>query len=177
MSRYDEIRTKPSVEDGIMWRSECSSGYTTMVDYQPGNGTRYIVSITDFTTLSDEAKSTLGYGPPMPVPLFQVTRLNGGFGMSMVFGERDEISWREFQKCGVTTAEADAVVLAELVGHLTGLKAELPRWATEPDPVCRDFTDCDHPCTSCLQSNCLCAGGDGRYKRCAEGCNRYGETG
>lgn len=121
-----ELRTRSTVEDGIYLRTECSG--TTVVDYQPGNGTRYVVAITDLTDLRSEARDTLG-GHGQADSLFQVSRLNGGRGASMMIADR--VSWHRVKECGLGGADVDAVVLAELIGYLTGLKVELPRWAAE----------------------------------------------
>ena len=50
----------------------------------------------------------------------------------------------------------------------------LESFNAEEDHVLK-YTPCHHPCTNCGQVECMCAGGDGRYKRCSRGCNSYGK--
>jgi hypothetical protein len=40
--------------------------------------------------------------------------------------------------------------------------------------MCDVYTPCEHNCVKCRQKECFCAGGDGRYKRCVQECNRFG---
>ena len=45
----------------------------------------------------------------------------------------------------------------------------------EDDRFNRTFTPCHHPCLNCgMVDDCMCAGGDGRYKRCSRRCNSFG---
>ena len=77
-----------------------------------------------------------------------------------------------------------------------GCGAKIPQWKTHsytcpaggyahcfPNDAAKEevktvvkYTPCNHHCIKCIQVNCMCAGGDGRYKRCSRGCNSYGKT-
>ena len=114
-----DLRTNPSVDGGISLESRAGDGTRTVV-YQPGNGTRYVLVITDLSELPGEAKAELGHGGNVP-GLFMITRMVRWGGKSMLVA--GPIHWKEVREAKLATGVSDAVVLAEVIGYLTGFKA------------------------------------------------------
>lgn len=93
-------------------------GASTLFDYCPGNGTRYIVMVADISGFG-VALEILGRGGKR---CFQVSLLNGGHGKTMTCGSDDFLHFSYVQdKLGVN--KVDAVVLAELIGYVCGIDA------------------------------------------------------
>jgi len=101
------MRTK-TIPEAI--KSVQANGQSTTIEYQPGNGTRYRVILIDNTKTLDGcyivALMTEGHGTCMTV-------MPGGGYLSAGYV-------REKLKVGL----GDAVVLAELIAHLTGRRAD-----------------------------------------------------
>jgi hypothetical protein len=123
---YLDVRTKKTVQEGIVYESGCgthdyiSAAYPLLrlVDYQPGNGTRYWLSIIDTQHCTDEANKRLGFGDKTG---YIITDLNRG--RSMFLSDVGFIAAGYVQdklECGIS----DAYVLAELLGYLLKREAE-----------------------------------------------------
>lgn len=112
-----EVRTKKTIEEGIRNR-EIIQG-TEVVVYAPGNGSIYTVTFTNLSGLSPEVNDRFGLGPDStgwlvthvgysPMPSMIVTDNQGGL-----------LHW-EYVREKLKISAADAVVLAELIGFVTG---------------------------------------------------------
>ena len=114
------IRTKARVRDGIVLERLLDTG-TRVVEYQPGNGTRYVLVITRLTQPQStaELRNALGTGDERDTYL--VAKLNAGRGTAILVGGVDHfLHYRTVaEKLGVGLS--DAVVLAELIGELLGM--------------------------------------------------------
>lgn len=100
------MRTKP-IADSIKSMIPC--GNTTVLEYQPGNGSRYIIHLTDLRSMGGHrvfALMTEGHGTCMTV-MPGAGYLASGYV-------------REKLKVGL----GDSVVIAELIAHLTGRRAD-----------------------------------------------------
>lgn len=101
------MRTK-TLPDGIKSRTQC--GNTTVINYQPGNGTLYLIHLTDLRAIEDGgytvALMTTGHGTCMTVAD------TGGYLSPGYVAEKLKVG------------KADAVVLAEIIAHLTGRTAD-----------------------------------------------------
>jgi hypothetical protein len=138
------LRTKPTVADGIVSSESNADDSMRVVDYQPGNGTRYVVLFGFISRPDPPADATnVGNGvlrsTALPVKalellgrsdaheavkkrLVQVTLFRGGSGRSLIVGGTELVHWVYVkEKLGVP--EPDAVVLAELIGQVCWLEA------------------------------------------------------
>lgn len=97
------MRTK-TITDAI--RSRVTNSLVTDIEYQPGNGSRYRVLIIDTPSNYVVALVTEGHGTCMTV-MPNGSHLSSGYV-------------REKLKVGL----GDAVILAELIAHLTGRTAD-----------------------------------------------------
>jgi len=104
----------PTVESGIK-RKEVS-GACTFVSYCPGNGTKYDLMFTELTSFSDGAKDLMGVSEKC----WLVTSLNQEPRPSALITNNGQLlHWAYVgEKLGLRTP--DAVVVAELIGHITG---------------------------------------------------------
>lgn len=112
-----EVRTKETIEEGIRNR-ETTQGTEVLV-YAPGNGSSYVVTFMSLSSFSQAVKDYFGFGldgkgwlvtrvgyPPMP-------------SMIVIDNPGALLHWTYVQeKLGV--GPADAIVLAELIGFVTG---------------------------------------------------------
>jgi hypothetical protein len=100
------MRTK-TIAASVKSRTVC--GNTTVLNYQPGNGTLYLIHLTDLRAMEDGcytvALMTTGHGTCMTVAD------TGGYLSPGYVAEKLKIG------------KADAVVIAELIAHLTGRTA------------------------------------------------------
>jgi hypothetical protein len=103
------LRTK-SIAESIHRLSE--EGVVRVVDYQPGNGTRYTLIIT--RVHESQALGILGF--PEDEGCYHVYLMGVGTLLLSPYGLLHWNYVREKLHCGV----ADAVVLAEFLGHLLG---------------------------------------------------------
>jgi hypothetical protein len=115
-----ELRTRPTVDAGIVIRSRVDR--TTLIEYQPSNGTRYVLALTDLSGLSKAAKAAMGFNGTSPT-LIQVSLLTGSKGKVVVLEVGpclpSEDQWADSIFRGLAVSRADAVVLAELLYHLS----------------------------------------------------------
>lgn len=112
-----ELRTKPTVEAGIKFQQDQDHG-SAVVEYQPGNGTRYLVVLADIR--DEEAARVLGCPCPATCFTFPLT------GKSIILGWDDDILHWVYVKEKLGCSFPDAVVLTELLAHLLNIDAELP---------------------------------------------------
>lgn len=92
------MRTKPDVASGV--RSDTGPGTVRSVAYEPGNGTRYAVVLSEVPPAHGVRAGTL------------VWVRNYGRGFQLEDGPVDYLSVMRELRCSVF----DAVVLAELIG-------------------------------------------------------------
>ena len=101
------MRTK-TLPDSVKSRTQC--GNTTVLNYQPGNGTQYKFILIDNTKTEDGcyfvALVTLGHGTCMTV------MPGAGYLSPGYVAEKLKVG------------KADAVVLAEIIANLTGRTAD-----------------------------------------------------
>lgn len=106
-----DLRTK-DIDDSITIIEE--DPRTIAVEYQPGNGTRYTLTITTLSRFdSDEFLKCIG----REGPTWLLVWLNGSTGKAMTFG-RGLLHYnyvRDKLECSIS----DAIVIAEIVGRLT----------------------------------------------------------
>jgi hypothetical protein len=123
MPKGYDIRTKATVQEGIVLDQETGYfHYTRVVEYQPGNGTRYVLVITRVATPTSRAEVRDVFGTGDERDTFLVVKLNAGQGTAMLVGGVDHfLHFNSVQeKLGVGLS--DAVVLAELIGTLLNMK-------------------------------------------------------
>jgi hypothetical protein len=110
-----DLRTK-SIDDSIVVIEEVGNGEIIALDYQPGNGTRYCLVVTKMTRLGPELLSSFGRSGPT----WLVSWMSGSEGKAMTCGGGFlHFNYvREKLRC----SESDAIVIAEIVGRLTGQK-------------------------------------------------------
>lgn len=123
MPKGYDIRTKATVREGIVLDESVGEPHDTrIVEYQPGNGTRYVLVITELAgPYTDErVRYALGTGNERATHL--VAKLNAGAGTAMLVGGVDHFLHYTsvMEKLGVGIS--DAVVLAELLGELLNLR-------------------------------------------------------
>jgi hypothetical protein len=115
------FRTKPSVEAGIKFTAHSKDGLTRIVEYQPGNGTRYVVTVisTEFSgKFANEALGFSEWGYIVSFPegaKYKSLCLNSGGGYISADYVQEKTECRSVN---------DAAVLAELLAYLTGRTAE-----------------------------------------------------
>ena len=112
------IRTIP-IADAILW-TENRTGPTIFIEYEPGNGTRYICTITELD-LTARALPALGFSRVEPAGVFMFAWLNKG--RAHAFRNDGYLApgyVAEKLNCGL----ADGAVLAELIAHYTGRTAD-----------------------------------------------------
>ena len=101
------MRTK-TLPDSVKSRTQC--GNTTVINYQPGNGSRYTLHLMDLRAMEDGgytvALMTEGHGTCMTV------MPGAGYLSAGYVAEKLKVG------------KADAVVLAEVIAHLTGRTAD-----------------------------------------------------
>lgn len=138
------LRTKATVADGITSSVASADDCVRVVEYQPGNGSRYVVlfsfinrpdppadptdvgnGVLRSTSLPIKGLELLGRGDAQNAitkRLVQATLFQGGAGRSLIVGGTEAIHWVYVkEKLGVS--EPDAVVLAELIGEVCWLEA------------------------------------------------------
>jgi hypothetical protein len=103
----EELRTRPDVGSGIT--VDEADGNVRLVAYEPGNGTRYSLVLTTLGSLK-RAEYVLGKS----AVLVYVTNFSRGFFLPA--GKVHHHFVQERLRCSVF----DAVIVAELLGHLLG---------------------------------------------------------
>jgi hypothetical protein len=112
-----DVRTKKTIEEGIQIREE-SEG-SIFVLYSPGNGTIYTVVFRNLSNCSPELKDRMGLGT---CGGWLVTYMNWLTMPSMIVLEDPQglLHWEYVREKLRGVGAADAVVLAELIGHMVG---------------------------------------------------------
>ena len=110
-----DVRTLPSIEQGIKIRDV--QGSSTLISYCPGNGTKYLILITDVSHLGPESKDFMGLGSRGWGWL--VTHVGHTPMTSMVVIDNGALLHWEYVREKLSVSISDAVVLAELIGFVT----------------------------------------------------------
>jgi len=131
-----EIRTKP-IFAGIVRRSAYRPR-CEVLEYQPGNGSRYVVAITNLSHIGQDMKDALGRSNA--TRLYQISLLNGGSGRSTTIAlEPDEaLDFRDLAT-RLMTSVPDSIALAELLGYVLNVPL-MPFPKDEPWTAFRTFT-------------------------------------
>ena len=108
-----DLRTKPTVEAGIHHREKLEDG-RDVVEYTPGDGTRYLVIISPLTGFSDQTRSKVGISENSVIVTLAS---NPGFPTSMVTHRGAFVHYSHVQERLGTTL-ASSVTLAELLAYL-----------------------------------------------------------
>lgn len=113
------MRTK-SIQDSI--KTQHTIGNTTVIEFQPGNSTRYLIHLTDLREL-DRAPESIN-NTKTEDGCYVVCLMTEGHGTCMTVmpgaGYLASGYVREKLKVGL----GDSVVIAELIAHLTGRLAD-----------------------------------------------------
>jgi len=115
-------RTK-TMGDSVVWDEIGANHASVMIDYQPGNCTRYLCSITRLD-LSAHALMLLGFAEDEPAGVFQFSWLNARRGGSCVVLRNDGYLAPGYLAEKLGCGLADAAVLAELIAHHTKRDAD-----------------------------------------------------
>lgn len=116
-----DVRRKPSVEEGIVFTNAERLLGSIVVDYQPGNGTRYVLQIVKI----DDADTSklLGMGGDIG---WTITHINGYKTKTWVLPSYKGTIFPEDVVSKMEENAADAYVIAEFIAHFCGLEfAEL----------------------------------------------------
>jgi hypothetical protein len=129
MPKGFDIRRKATVQEGIVFHHVDSFNKVQVIEYQPGNGTKYVLVITRITEPASpsELRDRLGTGGERDTYL--VAKVNGGYGTAVLLGGVNHyLHFNTIQeKLGCSIS--DAVVLAELLGQLLDM----------PHMTCEEF--------------------------------------
>lgn len=113
------MRTK-SIETSIK-AQHTATAPVTVIEYQPGNGTRYLVHITDLRAHLDAAPPAVntyaGHGA------YFVALYTEGHGTCMTVADTGGYLAPSYVASKLKVSEGDAVVLAELIARYTGRTA------------------------------------------------------
>lgn len=114
------MRTK-SIEKAIV-AAHTAPAPVTVIEYQPGNGTRYSVHITDLRAHLDGAPPALnayaGHGA------WYVALYTEGRGTCMLVADNGGYLAPSYVASKLKVSEGDAVVLAEIIARYTGRTAD-----------------------------------------------------
>lgn len=108
------VRTKKTVKEGIRVQEEFEG--RLFVSYEPGNGTRYILLFTKLDGFSEGVGDLIGVGPKCWV----VTYLNRDPRPSALISDNGQLLHWSYVGKKLQLRTPDAVVVAELIGHITG---------------------------------------------------------
>lgn len=101
------MRTK-TLPDSVKSRTQC--GNTTVINYQPGNGTLYLIHLTDLRAMEDGG--------------YTVALMTTGHGTCMTVADTGGYLSPGYVREKLKVGKADAVVLSEIIAHLTGRTAD-----------------------------------------------------
>jgi len=110
-------RTK-SIERAILVKH--TIGNVLMFEYQPGNGTRYFVHITDLRAMCTAPPTIQGHGHPV----YTVGLYTEGHGTCMTVQGDGSYLAASYVAEKLKVGLGDASVLAEAIAHFTGRKAD-----------------------------------------------------
>jgi hypothetical protein len=130
-----DVRTKKTIEEGIQIREE--RGDSTFLLYAPENGTIYLVVIQKIGGCSPKMKDRMGLG--IDDGGWLVTYMGSVSTSMVVIDDPGGLLHWEYVRRKLHVGAADAVVLAELVGFVTG-RAYIPseeflEEAQKPRPI------------------------------------------
>lgn len=110
-----DLRTK-SIDDSIVLDEEGDSG--RLVEYHPGNGTRYLVLFQCLDGFSKAAHDRIGCGENA---VLMTTLTDPSNQRAVVVHSNSLIHWSRMER--LTPSLSDQVVLAELAGFVLGCDA------------------------------------------------------
>lgn len=113
MGNLGGVRQRPSVEEGIARDFEDKG--VRVIDYQPGNGTRYVLT---FSEVPKDACGLLGMGTSGSGVVVSDIHRQTSYPFS--YGAGTMIHYRYVQEKLKYSAQVDAVVVAELLGVIMG---------------------------------------------------------
>lgn len=116
---YLSLRTKPTVEEGITHRERLPDG-REVVEYQPGDGSRYLLIISPLDGFSRCTCERMGIGHGDGVIVTHAS--DPGDSRSLITHRGATIAYNWLQPKFRTTL-ASAITLSELVAFLIGGKA------------------------------------------------------
>jgi len=135
---YLSLRATKTVEDGIVIDSQANA--QRLIEYQPGNGTRYVVIFSDLTLLNRQAILALGGAVTrgqMLVTLATILQYRSAL-FTTVHPNADlrakplPVTMGEvYNKFGTKMGPSDAAVLAELIGWVLGRGSPTPEESQE----------------------------------------------
>jgi hypothetical protein len=109
-----EVRTKATVEEGIKVREELEG--RLFISYAPGNGTAYHLLFTKLNGFCESITDLIGVGPKC----WLVTLLNQEPRLSALISDNGQLLHWSYVGEKLNLETPDAVVVAELIGHITG---------------------------------------------------------
>jgi len=112
------MRTK-SIEASIK-AEHTASAPVTVLEYQPGNGTRYLLHITDLRALSEAPPQVTAYAGH---GAYYVALYTEGRGTCMTVADTGGYLAPSYVAAKLKVSEGDAVVLAEIIARYTGRTA------------------------------------------------------
>ncbi len=136
-------RTK-EMSDAIVWSEKGANHASLMVDFQPGNCTRYICTITRLD-LGAHALMCLGFGEQEPAGVFQFTWHNARRGGSCVVLRNTSYLAPAYLADKLGCGIADAAVLCELIAHYTEREAPSTLEVEKPQVIECDECEAHEP--------------------------------
>ena len=109
-----DVRTKATVEEGIKVREELEG--RLFISYAPGNGTAYHLLFTKLNGFCESVTDLIGVGPKC----WLVTVLNQEPRPSVLISDNGQLLHWSYVGEKLELRTPDAVVVAELIGHITG---------------------------------------------------------
>jgi len=109
-----DLRTKTTVEEGIVLDETSDIG--RVIEYQPGNGTRYLVLIQHLDCLSSKAHERIGCSADS---ILITTLTDPSNQRAVVAGASGLLHWSRLER--LFPSVSDQIVVAEMVGHVMGL--------------------------------------------------------
>jgi len=108
-----DTRTKKTIEEGIDTYTIWRGGQAIYISYSPGNGTRYRLLFSKLDGLNLQELDTTA-----PQDGWLVTNLNSM--NSMIVVDNKSMLYFEYVQKKLNCGIADAVCIAEIIGHCTG---------------------------------------------------------
>jgi hypothetical protein len=112
------MRTK-TLEENIKAELTASAP-VTVLEYQPGNGTRYLLHITDLRALSEAPPQVTAYAGH---GAYYVALYTQGHGTCMTIADTGGYLSPVYVASKLGVGEGDALVLAEIIARYTGRTA------------------------------------------------------
>jgi hypothetical protein len=121
-----ELRVKPSVESGLVC-DELEEN-VRVVSYEPGNGTRYVLVISQMGSTSTWASGTAPHISPkaltnaLGVPAGSWLVWCNNYNRALALAADSDVVHYSYVREKLGCCIIDAVVLGELIGHLLGIR-------------------------------------------------------